>query len=88
MDAIQQWEVALLGSAVALLINILSVCLKYTASTSQPQVLHPPCVCTTTPMSPLPPTILIMGVTDAPTAMATSSGEGTTPLPHGGQETP
>ena len=82
-DALQQLEVALLGYPVACLIDILSAGLKSTAPTPQLQVVHPPCSFTTTPMSPLPSMVLIMGVTDIPVAsrtMAASSGsEGTTP---------
>ena len=88
-DAIQQWEVALLGSSAAHIINLLSTGLKYTTSTSWLQVVYPPCAFTTTPILPLPSTILMVGVNDAPAATATSSSiEGTTPSSHKGQEMP
>ena len=89
MDVIQQLEVALLGSSAAYIINLLSAGLKYAAPTSWPQVVHPLCAFTTTPMSPQPSTIPIVGVTEAPAATATSSSiEGTTPSSHEGPEMP
>ena len=69
--------------------HLLSTGLKHTAPTSQPQVVHPLCASTTTPMLPLPSTVPIVGVTEAPAATAMSSSiEGTTPSSHGGPEMP
>ena len=86
---IQQLEVALLGSSAAYIIDLLSVALKYTAPTSWMHVVHPSCAFTTTPMLPLPSTILIVGVIEAPAKTATSSSiEGTTPSSHEGPEMP
>ena len=86
-DAVQQLEVAYWDPQQ--LINLLSTGLKYTPSTSWPQVVHHPHVFTTTPMSPLPSTIPIVVVTEVHAATATSSSiEGTTPSSHEGQEMP
>ena len=81
-DAMQQMEVALLGSLAAKLLDILLMSMQSTHSTQhqvtphQPQTLpfHP---LASTFISPLPPTISIAGVTDTkePTDdIATSSG--------------
>ena len=85
----QQLKVALLGSSAAYIIDLLSAGLKYTAPTSWLQVVHPLCAFTTTPMPSLPSMILILGVTEAPAATATSSSiEETTPSSDKGPETP
>ena len=65
-DTVQQLEVALLGSPVAHLINILSVGLGSTTSTPQHQVVPLTQPIATTSISPPLPTVLVVGVTDAP----------------------
>ena len=70
-DAIQQLEVALLGSPVAQLINLLAT--GVIASTSQRQMIHPPQAYTVTPMVPPPSPIPIVGITDSPLAVASPS---------------
>ena len=53
-DAIQQLEVALLGSPAAQILNLLAKGVMQSASTSQRHALHPPQVCTLTPVAPPP----------------------------------
>ena len=83
------WRLLYWDPQAAHLIDLLSTGLKYTASTSQLQVVHPLHAFTTTPMSPLLSRIPNVGVTDAPAATAMSSSiEGTTSSSHKGKETP
>ena len=85
-DAVQQLEVTLLGSPVAHLINVLFAGLGSTTSTPQHQAVPLTQPIATTSASPPPPTVLVIGVTDAPergaveTTATPSGSKATTPL--------
>ena len=88
-DAIQQLEVALLGSPVAQLLEVLTTGMMYPASTLQQQVIHPPQAYTMTPMVPPPSTISIVGITNSSMpVVASSSSRVTTPASQEIQEIP
>ena len=75
-NAIQQLEVALLGSPAAQILHLLAAGMRQPASTSQESVILPPKVYTSTWMAPPPPTIPIVGITGSlPIKSVTSEGK-------------
>ena len=74
-DAIQQLEVALLGSPAAQILDLLAAEVWQLASPSQRSVNLPPKAYTSTPMAPSPSTIPITGITSSlPIASVSSDG--------------
>ena len=64
-DAIQQIEVAHLGSPALQILDLLAAGMKQPASTSQGSAIIPPEVYTSTLMAPSLPTIPIIGITNS-----------------------
>ena len=75
-DAIQQLEVALLGSPVTQILDLLATGVIQLASTSQRHVVHPPQASTATLMMPTPSTIPIEGLTSSSLSVASASSSG------------
>ena len=73
-DAIQQLEVALLGSPAAQILDQLAAGVRQLASASQGSVILPPKVFTSTPMAPPPSTIPIVCITSPFPIASVSSG--------------
>ena len=84
VDAMQQLEVALLGSPVAGIIDLLAIGLPQSQLPLIPTV-QPPLVYTSTPLAPPPPAPPIMGVTSLTPEMTTDERAAKVPDP---QEVP
>ena len=72
--SIQQFEVALLGSPAAQILNLLAAGVMKLALTSQGNEILPPKVYTSTPTAPPPSTIPIVGITSSLHVTSVSSG--------------
>ena len=74
-NAIQQLEVAFLGSPSTQILDLLAAGMRQPASTSQGSAILPPKVYTSTPMAPPLPTIPIVGITSSlPITSVSSDG--------------
>ena len=76
VDAIQQLEVALLGSPAAQLLNLLATGVIQSASASQRQMIHPPQAYTMTLKAPPPSIMPIVGGTNSSLSVASTSSSG------------
>ena len=86
-DAIQQLELALLGSPAAQLLNLLATGVMQLASASQRQMIHPPQAYTVTLMVPPPSTIPIVGITNSSLSVASASSSSSEATASVSQET-
>ena len=74
-NAMQQLEVALLASPAAQVLNLLSTGVVQSTAASQKLMIHPPQVYTSTPKTPPPTSVPVVGLTSSSLPPVSSMGE-------------